>query len=100
MNCRGLFIETMSFNPSVRVPKWEFGYWGATIKNWYCDGLPQKNYPRIPTNISTISASLYTTAWAYRWKDRRETKRIVEDDKKESKRNIKVKLPNGIGEWS
>ena len=99
MNSRELFTETMSFNPAVGVPKWEFGYWGATIKNWYCEGLPQKNYPKIPANISTISASLYTTAWAYRWRDKRETKKIVEDDKKEAKSNIKIELPNGIGVW-
>jgi len=85
MNTRELFLETMSFNTRVKPPKWEFGYWGSTIKRWYSEGLPKKNYPEIPKDILTISASIYTTAWTYKWKG--------------SKNDKEIKLPNGIGIW-
>jgi len=45
MNSREKFLETMNFSPEVSPNKWEFGYWGSTIKNWYCDGLPPKKLP-------------------------------------------------------
>ncbi|MEW5816715.1 MAG: uroporphyrinogen decarboxylase family protein [Spirochaetota bacterium] len=58
------FKEVMeNFNTRVASPKWEFGYWGATIDNWYAEGLPQKKYPEILTAISTPSSSLYTPCW-------------------------------------
>lgn len=64
MNSRERFLEVMvNFNTNIRPPKWEFGYWGETIDNWYDEGLPKKNYPKIPKKISTPTASLYTSAW-------------------------------------
>jgi uroporphyrinogen decarboxylase len=51
------------FDTSVSAPKWEFGYWGSTIDNWYDQGLPQKQYPVIPEKITTPTASLYTPCW-------------------------------------
>ena len=51
------------FRADIRPPKWEFGYWGETIDNWYRDGLPKHNYPRIPKKVSTPLASLYNAAW-------------------------------------
>ena len=29
--------------------KWEFGYWGETLDNWYAEGLPKRAYPEIPS---------------------------------------------------
>ncbi|MFC1574313.1 uroporphyrinogen decarboxylase family protein [Candidatus Latescibacterota bacterium] len=57
------FHETMRFNKKVSAPKWEFGYWGQTIDNWYGEGLPKHRYPEIPTEISTPSSSLYVPCW-------------------------------------
>ena len=74
MNLRERFLEIMcNFNTSIRTIKWEFGYWGETINNWYEQGLPKKNPAPIPTEITTPTASLYTVAWTcknkYRYKD-------------------------------
>ena len=87
MNTRERFHEIMNFNRSISSLKWEFGYWGSTIKNWYDQGLHEKKYPKIPTRITTLSATLYTTAWTYIWK------------KKGANKNEKIELPNGIGVW-
>ena len=64
MNDRERFLEVMRFNPDVRTMKWEFGYWGETINNWYDQGLPQEKYPKIETKITTPSSTLYTFAWS------------------------------------
>jgi len=74
MNLRERFLEIMrNFNTNVRSIKWEFGYWGKTINNWYKQGLPKKNPAPIPTEISSPTASLYTVAWTcenkFRYKD-------------------------------
>ena len=90
MNSREIFIETMNFSKSIRSIKWEFGYWGKTIKNWYNQGLPKKNYPKIPTNISAMQTSIYTAAWTYKWKG--STKNNV----KGTNNNVRIELPNGI----
>ncbi|MFA5816403.1 MAG: uroporphyrinogen decarboxylase family protein [Bacteroidales bacterium] len=66
MNLRERFLEVMSFNTSIHSLKWEFGYWGETMNNWYDQGLPKKNYPVPDTVITTPTASLYTTAWTCR----------------------------------
>ena len=87
MNTREIFHEVMNFNRSVRPLKWSFGYWGSTLKKWYGQGLPEKNYPKIPTNISTISYSLYTSAWIHEW------------NKTNVNRSEKIELPNGIVAW-
>lgn len=58
------FKEVMeNFNTGASAPKWEFGYWGETIDNWYDEGLPKDNYPLVPETITTPTASLYTPAW-------------------------------------
>ena len=64
MNSRERFIEVMNFNTNVSAMKWEFGLWGATVNNWYDQGLPKKHYPEIPTEITTPTSSLYTYAWS------------------------------------
>ncbi len=66
MNARERFLEVCNFSTSVRALKWEFGYWGETIKNWYAQGLPRHQYPVMPTEISTPASSLYIPAWTHR----------------------------------
>ncbi len=66
MNARERFLEVCNFNPHVRTLKWEFGYWGETIKNWYGQGLPQRHYPALPAEITTPTSSLYIPAWTHR----------------------------------
>jgi len=63
MNLRERFLEVMNFNHSVSPPKWEFGYWGDTINNWYEEGLKRKKPPMIPKRITTPTASLYHPCW-------------------------------------
>ena len=63
MNFRERFHEVMNFNTSVHSLKWEFGYWGETITNWYKEGLPLRNYPVLDPTISTPTSSLYSRAW-------------------------------------
>ncbi len=63
MNLRERFHEVMNFNTAVHAIKWEFGYWGETVKNWYRQGLPLKNYPTLEKKITTPTSSLYTTVW-------------------------------------
>ena len=64
MNSRERFLEVMvNFNTQVPTMKWEFGYWGETINNWYQAGLPKKNPAQIPTNYTSPTASLYTKSW-------------------------------------
>ncbi len=87
MNSRQRFLEVMRFGKDVRSVKWEFGYWGKTIKNWYSEGLQENQYPAIPTRMSTFQASLYTAAWTHDWR------------KQGSKPGQKIVLPNGIGVW-
>lgn len=38
MDSRQRFLATMNFE-RVAPPKWEFGYWGGTIRRWYREGL-------------------------------------------------------------
>ncbi len=64
MNLRERFLAVMrNFNREVTPPKWEFGYWGDTINNWYEEGLVKKAPPKIPQKISTPTSSLYTPCW-------------------------------------
>lgn len=91
MNSRGKFLETMNFNKNVSPNKWEFGFWGATVKRWYEEGLPKKHYPKIPSNIINTTASLYTAVWTSNW---RNEKTYFEKVYKESEREIE--LPDGI----
>jgi hypothetical protein len=63
MNLRERFREVMQFNTRVRVPKWELAYWGQTIDNWYKEGLPKKDYPKVAKEVSTPTVSLYNFVW-------------------------------------
>lgn len=63
MNTRERFLEIMDFNPDIHSLKYEFGYWGETIDNWYKSGLPKKRYPVLSKAITTPTTSLYSTAW-------------------------------------
>lgn len=63
MNARERFLEVMDFNPNVRTMKWEFGYWGQTVMNWYEQGLPKNHFPSAERPLTTPTASLYTPAW-------------------------------------
>lgn len=64
MNTREKFIETMTFNgKKTHPPKWEFGYWGETLNQWYKSGLPRKNFSPIPKSYTSPSASIYTLSW-------------------------------------
>jgi hypothetical protein len=94
MNAREKFLEVMNFNPDVSAPKWEYAFWGATIKRWYEEGLPEKNYPTIPTQIFTVTSSLYTTAYTHQW---RKTRNLFEITYRERQR--KIVLPDGIAVW-
>ena len=93
MNTRELFLENMRFNTGVRSLKWEYAYWGRTIKNWYQQGLPMKDYPRVPENTINTSASLYTAAWTHRWKS--EINTTGEDTGTTSEKEI----PDGLAVW-
>jgi len=64
VDARERFLEVMNFNADVRSLKWEFGYWGKTINNWYEQGLPKNQYPQISKEITTPTSSLYTFAWS------------------------------------
>lgn len=64
MNAREKFLEVMkNFNPNVPTLKWEFGYWGETIDNWYKEGLPRVKPAPIPTEYTSPSSSIYTKSW-------------------------------------
>jgi len=63
MNLRERFHEIMNFNTSVHSIKWEFGYWGETIDNWYRQGLPMRHRPIPDATITTPTSSLYSRAW-------------------------------------
>lgn len=63
MNARQRFLEVMDGNPEVRTLKWEFGYWGETVDNWYAQGLPRNHYPDPYVPRSTPTSTLYTPAW-------------------------------------
>lgn len=39
MNTREKFLASMSFSKELIIPKWEYGYWAETVRNWYKEGL-------------------------------------------------------------
>ena len=41
LNSRERFLATMNFQPADRALLWEMGYWGATLRRWYDEGLPK-----------------------------------------------------------
>lgn len=63
MNLRERFHEIMNFSHEVHSIKWEFGYWGKALDNWYSQGLPRKHYPKLSRDITTPTATLYAPAW-------------------------------------
>ena len=91
MNSREKFLNTMKYKKQANPNRWEFGYWGATIKRWYKEGLPEKHYPKIPSNIINTTSSLYTAVWTSGWRNK---KTYFEKIYGESERNIE--LPDGI----
>ena len=40
MNVRERFLSLFNFQACPRTPRWEMGYWTATIRRWYEEGLP------------------------------------------------------------
>lgn len=38
---RELYLSVLSMEPAERTLKWEFGFWGATLLDWYEHGLPK-----------------------------------------------------------
>ena len=39
---RDIYLSVLDMAETERTLKWEFGYWGATLTNWYGDGLPRQ----------------------------------------------------------
>ena len=39
---RDIYLSVLDMAETERTLKWEFGYWGATLTNWYRDGLPRR----------------------------------------------------------
>jgi len=62
LNAKEKFIATCEFE-KVPPPKWEFGYWGETVDNWYDQGLPKKHYPKLDKDITTPTRSMFLPAW-------------------------------------
>ena len=64
MTARERFLEVMvNHNPHVKTLKWEFGYWGETLNNWYRQGLPKNNFAPVPNTYTAPSSSMYTKSW-------------------------------------
>lgn len=63
MNTRERFLRLLAFERGVHSLKWEFGYWGEALDNWYAHGLPKTNYPAVGGSTTTPTASLYAPAW-------------------------------------
>ena len=60
----------MNFNKKVHSLKWEFGYWGETVENWYKTGLEKNHYPVLNKIVTTPTSSLYNPAWTYQGVDK------------------------------
>lgn len=41
MHARERFTRIMQFDSGIRPLYWEFGYWAATLRTWYQQGLPK-----------------------------------------------------------
>jgi hypothetical protein len=54
MNTRERFLALMNFEPVDRSLFWEMGYWGATVRRWYREGLQLKK--GIPDTLPDGSA--------------------------------------------
>jgi len=53
----------IDFSLSAAIPKWEWGYMGATLEKWYTEGLPRGEGPSPYPAPSTPTTSLYLPAW-------------------------------------
>lgn len=42
LSSREIFLKIINFEKSPRTLRWEFGYWGGTIRRWYEEGLEEK----------------------------------------------------------
>lgn len=62
MTSREAFLATCEFQKVV-PPKWEFGYWGETVDNWYAAGLPRTHYPKLEKTVLTPTSGLMLPAW-------------------------------------
>ena len=62
MTTREAFLSTCEFQKVV-PPKWEFGYWGETVDNWYASGLPRHHYPALEETVRTPTSGLMLPAW-------------------------------------
>jgi len=59
MTAKERFLEVMKCNPDVRTLNWEFGYFVATLENWYKDGLIQKKNEtkgKVPGDVASGEA--------------------------------------------
>ena len=64
MNARERFIESIvNFNKDIVPPKWEFGYWGMLIDEWYEEGLSKIHYPHVRKKMTSPNSSIALTAW-------------------------------------
>jgi uroporphyrinogen decarboxylase len=43
MNAREIYLRVLGMQDADRTLRWEFGYWGATLNDWYQEGLPCKS---------------------------------------------------------
>jgi len=50
LNLREHFLAVMGFDKSVPTMKWEMGYWAATLRRWYGEGLPCRS--GIPADLA------------------------------------------------
>lgn len=39
---RDLYLAVLGMQPAPRTLKWEFGFWGGALADWYRDGLPRR----------------------------------------------------------
>ena len=46
---RDIYLSVLGMESAERTLKWEFGFWGAAMLDWYRDGLPDRfGFDRLP----------------------------------------------------
>lgn len=65
MNSRERYLATMSFQPDVRPPIWEFAYWNATAERWYAEGLPRSPWSLPPGHPNGGTLCAEGLPWQY-----------------------------------
>ena len=50
-------------DPTVKTLKWEFGYMGQTINNWYSQGLPRVEPVKYLEKTTSPTSGLFLPAW-------------------------------------